>query len=96
MQWNQLDHYANNLHHINTQSLNFYRPDALPEAPTNSVKALKAIIIIMCSLLLLQTRTQAKYNHRHISKNNYRLAKRATTHTHYKQIIKKTAMPTEC
>jgi len=47
MQWNQLDHYANNLHHINTQSLNFYRPDALPEAPTNSVKALKAIIIII-------------------------------------------------
>jgi len=81
MQWHQLDHYANNLHHINTQSLNFYRPDALPEAKTNSVKALKAIIIIMCSLLLLQTRTQAKYNHRHISKNNYRLAKRATTHT---------------
>jgi len=37
--------YANNLHlapnnHINTSSLNFYRPDALPDA--KSIKALKA------------------------------------------------------
>jgi len=28
--------------HTNTSSLNFYSPDALPDPPTNSVKALKA------------------------------------------------------
>ena len=29
--------------HTNTSSLNFYRPDALPDVQTNSVKALKAV-----------------------------------------------------
>jgi len=28
--------------HTNTSSLNFYRPDALPDQPTNGVKARKA------------------------------------------------------
>jgi len=28
--------------HTNTSSLNFFRPDALPDAQSNSVKALKA------------------------------------------------------
>jgi len=30
--------------HTSTSSINFYRPDTLPDAQTNSVKALKAII----------------------------------------------------
>jgi len=39
-QWHQLDQTDN---HTSTPSLNFYRPEALPDAQTNSVEALKAI-----------------------------------------------------
>jgi len=48
MQWHQLDHMqtiCTSLHadnHTNTSLLNFYWPDALPDAQPNSVKALKA------------------------------------------------------
>jgi len=48
-QWHQLDHtqtICTSLqtgNHTNTPSVNFYRPDALPDAQTNNVKALKAI-----------------------------------------------------
>jgi len=47
-QWHQLDHMQTICtslqtdNHTNTSSLNFYRSVALAEAPTNSVKALKA------------------------------------------------------
>ena len=47
-QWHQLDHMqtiCTSLQtdsHTNTSSLNFYRPDAVPDPPTNSVKALTA------------------------------------------------------
>jgi len=49
MQLHQLNHnFADNVHlapdyHTNTSSLTFNRPDPLPDRPTNSVKALKAI-----------------------------------------------------
>ena len=48
-QWHQLDHTQTTSislqtdNHTNTSSLNFYRPDALPDVQTNSVKALKAV-----------------------------------------------------
>ena len=50
MQWHQLDHMQTICttlqtdNYTNISSLNFYTPDALPEAPTNSVRALKAHI----------------------------------------------------
>ena len=48
MQWHQLDHMQTICtslqtdNHTNTLSHNFYRLEALPDPPTNSVKALKA------------------------------------------------------
>jgi len=53
-QWHQLDHMQiictlfQTDNHASTSSLNSYRLDAVSCHPTNSVKALKAKVIIIC------------------------------------------------
>jgi len=59
MQWHLLDHMQTTCtslqtdNHTNTSSLSFYRPDALPGPPTNSVKALKALVIPSYSYIVI-------------------------------------------
>jgi len=61
MQWHQLDHMQTICtslqtdNHTNTSSLNFYRPDALSDAQTDSVKALKALYITVYKFNLITT-----------------------------------------